>query len=146
MKKELIIGIAGVALSVFGFFVANGNKKKSLLDETMKDVDTSKLTISKSDAQDIANRLYLAMKDMGTDETAIENMLLKEHNLSSEDMKLIVSAFGTKKYGKFGAPMFEWMGGDDLDLRGWLYRECSDSLYEKLNIKFKQAGFTAGTK
>lgn len=147
LNKGVIVGGA-LLVGLFGFgaykLLKKGNNADALLDKVVNNLDTSKTTISKLQAQEIANRLYLAMKDNGTDETEIENLLIKNNNLSSEDIKMIVAAFGTKKYNISGAPMFDWMGGDDLDLRGWLYRECSSSLFEKINIKLTQAGFLAG--
>lgn len=133
----LTVGVVGFALyKIFG----GRSKEDELLKKVIRDLDGSKMTISLADAESIANQLYVAMKDVGTDEKAIEDLLIKR-TITSEDLKAIVAAFGNKKYNYYGSPAYDWMGGDDLDLKMWLYKECGTALWEKLKIKFDQAGF-----
>lgn len=145
-KKYIAIGGGVLLASILGYFgyqkliKKEDNQSKNVLDDTLNNLQNKTRNINDADAADIANRLYLAMKDMGTDEEEIEKLLVKK-TLTSADVIAIVKSFGTKKYGTYGSPAFEWLGGDDLDLRGWLRKEVSDDLMDKINIRLTQAGF-----
>ncbi|MCQ2232058.1 MAG: hypothetical protein MJZ30_09455 [Paludibacteraceae bacterium] len=144
----IVGGATAVALAfgAYKIFVKKDKEKESadnILTETTDEINAKGTTITQAQAKEIANRLYNAMKDSGTDEDEIERLIIG-NKLTTEDLKMVVLAFGTKKYGTFGSPLFDWMDGTSLNLREWLKKECSSSLMEKLNIKFDQAGFLSG--
>lgn len=145
----LVVGGAAAVALIFGAYKIFGSKDKekesadNILDKTTDEINTKAKTITETQAHEIANRLYNAMKDVGTDEDEIEKLIIGK-KLTSEDLKMVVKAFGTRKYGTYGSPMFDFMGGTSLNLREWLDKECSSSLMKLINIKFEQAGFLTG--
>ena len=100
-------------------------------------IATNNLSITEAEAKVIANNLYAAMNRVGTDEDTIISLL---ENRNGDDLKLIIKAFGVRKYGTFGAPAFSWMKGTDLDLIGWLRKELSGSKLTKVLGYFQKAG------
>ena len=118
---------------------AAGAEQRTLqkaLDNVTK-VDSSKLTITQSEAVIIADRLLVAMDGMGTDEKIIMNLLI-DNVRTNDDLKLIVKTFGLKEYGTTGLPY--WGSGTPLDLSGWIRKEMSGSNLTKLQTRFAQAG------
>lgn len=113
------------------------------VEDSRKDPDAQKTDISAAQAKAVANALYEAMSGVGTDEVTIEDLLVRR-NWSNKAILSIIEAFGTRKYGTFGAPAFDWMGGEDLDLAKWLGRETSGELRNRLQEKFKQVNFYIG--
>jgi hypothetical protein len=107
------------------------------LDEVVKNVPSD--TISAASAKDVANKLYEAMRNNGTDTDLIKSLLI-DTTRTSNDLRMVVAAFGVKKYNLTGDPLFDWMG-KDLDLIGWLNQEVSGELLTQLKAMFKQAGF-----
>jgi hypothetical protein len=90
--------------------------------------------ISDLKAKEIANILYNAMKNPGTDEQAIYNAL---QGLSYNDFVKVSNAFGMKYYNKtLGVEDDSWFSGiftEQLDLTAWLYQELSLSDLNKLH-------------
>lgn len=146
--SKTVIAAVGAGVGVFFLYkiiklwVDNKStfSANKILADSINSIDSNKLTISQAQANSIAQEVYYAMKDMGSDEDKIEDLLIGRA-LTNEDIKLIVQAFGTKKYNNFGSPMFDWMGGDDMNLMQWLDLETSGRLHATLKTKFEQAGF-----
>lgn len=147
-KVKLIIGGVGAALVGFAVWrVVRGAKEDKAKDEqneilnnTLKELDPEAATLTAAQATETANLLWQAMKDAGTDSDLIESLILSR-NLTSSDMKMVVTAFGTKPYSYFGEPEFAWLPSENLNLIEWLRRECESDLFDNIAIKLKQAGF-----
>jgi hypothetical protein len=144
-KTIMIVSAVGVGLAtlaVVGYKIAKRNKQSSqnsyeILDEVVKNAPSD--TISAATAKDVANKLYEAMRNNGTDTDLIKSLLV-DTTRTSNDLRMVVAAFGVKKYNLTGDPLFDWMG-KDLDLIGWLNQEVSGELLTQLKAMFKQAGF-----
>ncbi len=151
-KNPYVIGGA-VILGVTALIVATvkivknikGGKSRRDADDQLRDETQNALdklnqhTITEVDAKTLADQLFEAMNGVGTDETAIEDILIKS-NATATELIAINKAFGVREYGTFGLP---WFGsGEQLNLTQWLKRELSSSsnLYEKLKVKFTTSG------
>lgn len=151
-KNPYVIGGA-VILGVTALIVATvkivknikGGKPKrdaqqQLVDEIKNAYDKlSKHEITATDAKVLADQLFEAMDGVGTDETAIEEILINSKATTNEVLA-INEAFGVREYGTFGLPW--WGSGEQLNLTQWLKKELSSSskLYEKIKVKFQTAG------
>lgn len=87
--------------------------------------DSSKVSsVSKVEAQSIANTLLSAMDRPGTDFETIESTL---NPLNGKALQEVYVAFGRKWYdptlGVQSGAAFSWMGHRELDLFNWLYQE-----------------------
>jgi hypothetical protein len=81
--------------------------------------DGSSATISKGQANTIAQNQYNAMYDLGTDETALVNSI---KTLNGANLRLVYNEYGSPLYSAFGTlPYF----GAPLDLFGWYNKELS---------------------
>jgi|GEM_PF-4733407 len=83
-----------------------------------------KETLTREDATAIAERLYSAMADVGTDLSLIDGAFLKVSN-NLDNLRLVYNAFGSRDYGTFGSPAYSWLPSSPTDLRGWLRNELS---------------------
>ena len=101
-------------------------------------ITTSNLTITNEQALTLANKLYGAMADSGTDEKQILACL---EGRTADDVRLIYKTFGVKPYGTTGKPTFSFYA-KDLDLTGWLRKELSGSTLKKVQAIFVNAGIT----
>ena len=136
------VGVGLATLAVVGYKIAKRNKQSSqnsyeILDEVVKNAPSD--TISAATAKDVANKLYEAMRNNGTDTDLIKSLLV-DTTRTSNDLRMVVAALGVKKYNLTGDPLFDWMG-KYLDLIGWLNQEVSGVLLTQLKAMFKQAGF-----
>jgi hypothetical protein len=95
---------------------AAGEDKVKLVDNSIK---KSNLTISETTAQNIADNLFNAMNDAGTNELAIYKEF--ERISTTDDMKLVYTKFGVKKYSWYG----QFFLGEFMDLNQWLHEELN---------------------
>ena len=139
--------VAGGVLVVAAFLgVRKYIKNKQASAETEKlntaiqqtTITTSNLTITNEQALTLANKLYGAMADSGTDENQILACL---EGRTADDVRLIYKTFGVKPYGTTGKPTFSFYA-KDLDLTGWLRKELSGSTLKKVQAIFVHAGIT----
>ncbi len=80
----------------------------------------------------VANDLWRAMKDMGTDEEAIFQTLVP---VTPAQFVKVVQAFGTAGYNmNTGTATGIWL--EELTLPQWLREELSTSDYNKLKVKY----------
>ncbi|WP_026777751.1 hypothetical protein [Polaribacter sp. Hel_I_88] len=88
-------------------------------------------TISTDEANFIAQSLYNAMYNFGTDEAKIFDLL---SNLTKPNFNKIYNSFGTKYYneetGSYGNPLLD----DNLDLWGWLNSELTGDEIKELML------------
>ena len=83
--------------------------------------DASSPTISKGQANTIAQNQYNAMYDLGTDETALVNSLKP---LNGADLRLVYNEYGSPLYSAFGTLPYL---GAPLDLFGWYNKELGSN-------------------
>jgi hypothetical protein len=130
-------GIYAANLLFTNFKKGAGNRQASEALNNALVVNTNNTNISVSEAQLIANQLYVAMDGAGTDYKTIKSLLIDTPR-SADDLKLITKAFGVKEYGTFGSPL--WGSGDPYNLVEWLKAECSSSELSPIAPLFRSAG------
>ncbi len=148
--KRLIAGtvvtFGAVALFLIGRRIYLKYKESSAskaLEDSIESlvVDTSETSFTSAEATLLATSLYGAMEAIGTDEDVIENIVINKVN-SASDWNLLVKAFGVRPYGTYGSPLWSWMPSTDLDLMGWIRKECSNSLISQIETKLAGYGLT----
>lgn len=95
------------------------------------DTNTNNLSMSQTKLQEVADQLHKAMRDWGTDENKIFDLLQTK---KVDDLKYIFKAFGYRKETLFGVTTF---GGHLID---WLEAEFSGSSLEKIGKIFQPTG------
>lgn len=123
-KKYIVIGIIAIVTLIVGvivFFllkskISNEIKEAENTQEANKEIDSSKLSLTTSQYNTIASKLYAAMAGMGTDEDAIYDAFRGINNYS--DLMRVMQAFGSK---------------DNMTLREWLYDDCGADEINKIN-------------
>lgn len=153
LKKIVKNKYAQIGLIVAGGFVGYkfiGSINKKKRNAELKKIANSEMevalqnstqqTIDEMRAVEIAKALFTAMDGVGTDENAIEDILILRNRFTSGDIILINNAFGLQEYGTTGSPY--WGSGTPLNLVGWFKQELSNTsdLYKVLQTKFNQAG------
>jgi len=97
------------------------------------DYDKNNLTINQSDAIVMANSLYSAMADYGTNKSIIYGVFDRLN--TRDDLLLLIKTFGLRRY---------WMGtrsvylGNDIGLNAWLSEELSAAELIPVTKKYKQ--------
>lgn len=91
---------------------------------------TTSGTTSTFNAKNVAETLYEAMKGIGTDESAIFNVLA---NVSEAQFKLVVDSFGLRIYNTFTGTT-TW--GSPHPLKTWLKEELASKEYGVLRLKY----------
>ena len=98
--------------------------------QSMK-IDESKMTKTMLAINSIADILYAAMDDFGTDEGAIFAAL---KGLNEYDLKALWKVFGYREESVFGATIFR---GNLFD---WFQTELSAADFEKIKVIFSKTG------
>lgn len=93
----------------------------NLTNTPVEKEDDSKSGITEQEARAYAERLYEAMKGIGTDEEAIKKIL---QPLTLHDYNRVYNMFGLRKYFVNGEAAFL---GENLSLTEWLIQELSDN-------------------
>jgi len=93
-------------------------------------INTSQLSISQSQAMQIAQNLFDAMNRLGTDEKTLFDSIT---TLNSEDLKLVVKIFGLRSYFGHG---YGAILGQDKSLQGWLKAELGGGDLENMKVLF----------
>ncbi|MDY4175413.1 MAG: hypothetical protein SOY07_09020 [Bacteroidales bacterium] len=133
--KVVAYSAAGIAAFVIGKkiigAIVSSIQSSSNLRNLRKQIDTigSLATINQTQATKLADSLFQAMKDTGTDTNAVTIVLQQVRN--EYDWLLIRTAFGTPEYGTVGEPW--WGSGTPTDLIGWCRKELSGSLLTTCN-------------
>jgi hypothetical protein len=124
--------IITLIIVIFIWFRYNDLKRFFLNFFNYKPDDTkSSLTITK--AKSIADSLYAAMSDFGTDEESIFKLL---QGLSEDDYKHVYNMFGLRSYNSVIGTRSGSLLGDDVNLNIWLSSELSTSDFNKLKNLF----------
>lgn len=118
MKIEKIAQYALIAIAANMAYKLFGRRKDGTVDiPTDPGSGTGILTFTQQEAQTIADRLYYAMADIGTDENLLFSSL---QNLTAQQLVMVYNAYGTRPYAYSGS----WFGiGYPLDLFGWFNKE-----------------------
>ncbi len=122
---------------------ANARADENAITNVAQSVVKSKLTITEAEAQVIANNLFNAMKDMGTNEDTIITILSK---INGDDFKLIYAKFGTRWYdsitgqGMSIEPSWYNFGYKTCDLVTMLREELSGDYLEYFENKLVEWG------
>ena len=158
MKKidtQTGIILGAVAFAALGGFVWwKASQKKAEAENAMQDKETQDridkaldeaakaetATLTKAQAKSIANQLYNAMKDAGTDEDTIMRIM---GNYNGTDLAMINAAFDLREYWTHGAKKWYNFGdGDKLPLIDWFRKELSGDYLEEVENRFRVAKIT----
>mgnify|MGYP003148062274 FL=1 len=137
MTKNILnqaIQIGAIGLGVL--FVLNRFKKKQVQNVDVP-VDPTALTtsgITNAEAVRIANRLYNAMYDFGTNENQLFANL---QPLSASDLIKVYNAYGQKDYALVGSIPFT---GSSLDLFGWFQKELGKNDLNRMRDLWAKTG------
>lgn len=85
---------------------------KDLVKESEQAIVLGNLTYTEADYKAMADKLYIAMKGIGTDEEAIYEVIGRLRTRS--DWYALVKAFGIRKSGSFSGNLVQWLS-DELD-------------------------------
>ena len=95
---------------------------------------TGLFTFTQQEAQTIADRLYYAMADIGTDESLLFSSL---QNLTAQQLIQVYNAYGTRPYAYTGS----WFGiGYPLDLFGWFNKELGGNDLKRMKQIWAKTG------
>lgn len=92
--------------------------------------------LNQFNALNVATSLYNAMKDSGTDEKSIINILTY---VTQNQFPAVVKAFGALPYNKTFGNQVRYIPGVDLPrltLKEWLFEELNDANYRILKLKY----------
>lgn len=131
-REKIALGVSAVILTgaivYFVFFSKDNNGASE--DPTGNNSSGGNSTIPTFNAQNVAESLHIAMKDMGTDESTIFNVL---QSVNASQFVQVVNAFGLRKYNSwFGNDV----GGSLQPLKVWLKEELSADEYKTLRLKY----------
>lgn len=85
---------------------------KDLVRESDQAIVQNALTYTEADYKAMADKLYIAMKGLGTDEEAIYEVIGRLRTRS--DWYALIKAFGVRKSGGFSGNLVQWLV-DELD-------------------------------
>lgn len=132
MPLLLVVLVAFVLLSDKAQgFLSSIFASRAVVDE---EKDIKGATISKTEAQGVASKLYGAMAGVGTDG---DNLMLAFQRIENEqDFNLVYNVFGKRQYSKFWGNDGDMASSDRLDLIEWLTHDLSNDrkLKEELSI------------
>lgn len=100
-------------------------REKKLEKEIAADIDTSNISISTSMMRQYADRLYTAMKGLGTDEDTIYDVFSNFH--SSDEVLQLIKVYGTR---------------GNMTLPQWIVDELTTKERKKLNTLLTNNGVT----
>lgn len=127
--KNLSINLVVVGFIVFIIYSIWDNILNFLRGTPFKSLSTIGATMSKTEAKEHAESLYVAMNHFGTDEDTIYRVLT---DISVPNFNKIYNEFGNRLYdaqlGANGLPILD----NELDLFGWINEELNETELEKL--------------
>lgn len=134
-KKYTLIGLGVVLAGVITYFAFKKPKEENggtQLDPTGNNGGTSGGTSGGYifNAINVADALHTAMKDTGTDEDTIFNVLAP---ITQLQFSLVIQKFGSRLYND---TLGNSVWGTPRPLKHWLKEELSSSDYETLRKKF----------
>ncbi len=135
IKWVIALIIVFIVYKIAMIFKKEQQSEKSLEDMSRK-IDTRKLSFTDISYINMANALYNAMRDSGTNEATIfANMRALKTDM---DFYKLVEKFGIRKYTLTGDTLsgaFNLMFGSmNLDLLGWFEQELSEADLEEMRL------------
>ena len=91
------------------------------MQEVEKQINKKNLTYTDAEYQEMANRVYKAVKGLGSDEKAIETVFGKLR--TDDDLSKLIASFGVR---------------DKMTMPEWLYDDLNNSEIGKLNDILKR--------
>lgn len=141
MKAEndnsLKIGIGITAALVVGLLLIKKSDNGNGYGYDPTGNNTQGNNSSAFNAKDAAEKLYNAMREMGTDEKAIMQVF---QTVSVQNFTKVYNAFGKRSYNDQMGNQYNFSPFYDLPLHNlsyWLKSELSGSSFETLRIKYK---------
>jgi len=142
VKDVLVVGAAGAVVYYLYQLTKKSDEEKYkpciVLGIRTKDGSTDFSSISKAQAENIANNVYEAMNRIGTDWDRIKKNLI---GLNGKSFQKVFCAFGKRRYfvtGRGG------ILGEKMDLSGWLIAELKKyqideiiPVYDRANMVLK---------
>lgn len=122
----IAVGFLGFGILIFAISQAKKQKNSVIYLD-----DNSTQTNASFDAKNIVDTLHLAMKDMGTDEDAIFEVLT---GLTQNQFALVNKIFGFRAYNTFSGTSYG--ATNNYPLKVWLKEELSDAEYKTLKNNF----------
>lgn len=127
--RKVVIGLFILIFVIIMFFVINGAIKKSKSDKENKEkiqqyeseIQNDKLSFSNSEYQSMADKVYKAVKGVGTDEDAIFEVFQRIR--TNSDVLKLKSVFGVR---------------DGMDLDEWIQDDLSDEDIDQINGYLRQ--------
>ena len=116
-KPILIVGSIVAGYLILKKLFPSLFSKTDVTDITDIPIDNTKLSITQTQATQIAENMYNAMNRFGTDEQTLFDSVTP---LNGEDLTLVVKTFGIRRYFVNGSG---WLIGQNLSLQGWLKAE-----------------------
>lgn len=139
-NPKTILAVAGLVIA--GFVVVGVYKKifppEKTLDQLSDDNDFSPTGLSDANAKLIADRLYAAMVQVGTNEDEIFSAV---EGLNVNDFNKVYKAFGLRQYSLFWGNVGDPFTSDKHDLITWLTNELSDNDLNKLRTSIPGLNF-----
>lgn len=106
----LVIGIAGWLLSYFGVKIFNNLRdairNKDLVDKANAEIKDSDVTLTSAQASTLADKIFSALRGLGTDEEAVYSAFRMLRSRS--DLLLLSRTFGVRG----GRTLNEWLAAD----------------------------------
>lgn len=134
-KKTVLIAAGVIAAGVVLYYVV---KKKTDSSGAIIDPITGGTSTAIFDAGKVAEKLYDAMKESGTDEQAIYSAL---KNVSASQFDQVFQEFGKRSYNKLLGNQIRVNPFSPLPLEPlnvWLKNELSSDDYYALSLKYNQ--------
>ena len=137
IKDVLVVGAAGAVVYYLYQLTKKSDEEKykpcNVLLIRTKDGSTDSSSITKQQAETIANNVYEAMYRMGTDWDRIKSNLL---GLNGKSFQKVFCAFGKRRYFLTGRAI---LLGEEKTLTGWLIAELKNSQLSQLRSVYDRA-------
>lgn len=134
-KKYLQYGGIALGIGVVLYFVLQSKDNGGAYNDPTGNATTTPSNTT-FNAKAVAETLYNAMREMGTDEKKVINLL---RTVSASQFDLVFKAFGSRQYNSTLGNQYNINPFSQLpyvNLQGWLESELSDEEYENLNRKY----------
>jgi hypothetical protein len=135
-QKILTYTGIGAALIAAYFLFFNNSEKGTGIDPTGNGNGGTLSDTPTFNAKNIAEELYNAMREMGTDTKGITQILTPVNRTQFAE---VFKAFGKRTYNDVTGNQYQFNPFVDLpfvDLKGWMYSELSQSEYSLLKLKY----------